>query len=564
MPTVPEPIDASAYRSLGALLADAFLQFKGQVALIEAQREREIVRLTYLEARREVARVAGLLEERGIGAGDRVAVLMSNQSRWLLGASAVLIRGGVLVPLDPKLSGAEQAALLTHARPAALLAEHGLLTRIPAHDVGTVLVSEGPAGAELRWEELAEADWPAVAERDPEDIATIVYSSGTGGRAKGCMLPHRAYLAQLRALQQLFTMRPGHRSFSVLPTNHAIDFLVGFLGPLSSGATVIHQRSLRPELLRWTMQEYRPTHMAVVPRLLAALEAALERRLGEQPPVLRHALDLLSGVNESLTRRRPRVGLSRRLLAPVHDAFGGELEVLFCGGAFVDRGIAERLYRLGIPVAIGYGLTEACTVATLNDLKPFRADSVGRAVPGVDVRIHDPGPDGVGEVWIRGPTVMSGYLDEPELTRECLTEDGWLRTGDLGRLDAAHHLHLVGRSRNMIITPGGKNVYPEDIEGAFSGLPVEELVVFATDFVWPRRGGLGDERLVAVVRPEGRLEEALGPLRERNRTLPEHKRVSGVLPWADPFPRTASLKVKRRVLAEALRAGTSPDRMVAV
>lgn len=567
----PEMIDPTRYGSLGELLADALVQFKSETALIEVDRKKESKRLTYLDAKREVAKVAAFLEARGIGAGDRVAIVMSNQSRWLLAAMAVFHRGAVLVPLDYKLSAAEQASLLAHCKPAALITEHAALRRFDALEVPLVLVSEAPedaryAASPVRWEELEPASAPPLVPQSRDDVACIVYSSGTGGRAKGCMLTHDCYLEQLRALMELFPMRPGHKSFSILPTNHAIDFMVGFVGPFSCGATVIHQRTLRPEFLRSTMQAYGVTHVALVPMILSAFEESVREQLDAQPKWLRRTVGVLSGLNEMLTDARPRPSLSRSLLGPIHDAFGGQLELLFCGGAFVDRERAERFYRLGLPVVIGYGLTEVCTVATVNDLSPFRADSVGRPVSGVEVRIHDPGPDGVGEVWIRGRTVMKGYLDDPELTAQTITEDGWLKTGDLGWMDAAHHLHLVGRSKNMIVTAGGKNVYPEDVEGAFEELPVEELAIFASGYLWPRRGKLEEEELVAVVRPRRgngvaapSPDAVLSQLAAKNKRLPEHKRVGSVLFFGEAFPRTASMKVKREALAAMLRERVRPD-----
>ena len=569
----PEMLHPGPYESLGALLDDALLTFKSEVALIEVDRAKETKRWTYLDTRREMARVVALLEQNGIGPGDRVAVLMSNQARWLVAALAIFHRGAILVPLDYKLGAPEQRALLDHAKPKALISEHGLLRRFEALGPMLVLVSDAPASETycvepIRWESLPQAELTAAVPRARGDVASIVYSSGTGGRAKGCMLTHDAYLAQLEALMELFPMRPGHVFFSVLPTNHAIDFMVGFVGPFACGATVVHQRTLRPEHLRSTMKAYQPTHMALVPLLLASFEEAIDEQLLSQPKWARRAVSLLSGLNEVLTVKAPRHSVSRALLGPIHEAFGGRLELLFCGGAFVDRARAEKLYRLGLPVVIGYGLTECCTVATVHALSPFRADSVGQAVRGVEVRIHEPGPDGVGEVWIRGRTVMKGYLDDPELTEETITEEGWLRTGDLGWLDAAHHLHLVGRSKNMIVTAGGKNVYPEDIEGAFEGLPCEELCVFASGYLWPRTGKLEDERLVAVLRPRKgngvaapSIESVVEQLRDRNHRLPDFKRVHGVLTWTDPFPRTASMKVKRDVLARELRERAERDRI---
>jgi long-chain acyl-CoA synthetase len=265
-------------------------------------------------------------------------------------------------------------------------------------------------------------------------------------------------------------------------------------------------------------------------------------------------------LNQALTDAKPNPRLSRLLLKPIHAAFGGKLKLLFCGGAFVDKERAEFFYRLGIPVVIGYGLTEACTVVSINDLKPFRADSVGRAVKGTEIRILEPDEKGIGQVEVRGPTLMSGYLDAPEQTAQCITE-GWLRTGDLGYFDASYHLHLVGRSKNMIVTAGGKNIYPEDIEHAFSDTPCEEFAVFAANYIWPDNS-LVDEELVVVVRG-AESPEALGSsLSEHNHKLPDFKRIGGFVQWGEDFPRTASMKLKRQELASQLRDTMSRDAVV--
>jgi long-chain acyl-CoA synthetase len=252
-------------------------------------------------------------------------------------------------------------------------------------------------------------------------------------------------------------------------------------------------------------------------------------------------------------------GISSRLLKPIHDAFGGQLKQLFCGGAFVDPELARFFYRLGLPVAIGYGLTEAGTVVTVNTLKPFRPDTVGTPVEGTRIEIRNPDANGNGEVFLQGPSIMQGYLDAPELTAETLV-DGWLRTGDLGRFDASGHLLLVGRQSNMIVTEGGKNIYPEDVEAAFEDLTdCEESCVFATDYIWPR-DSMVDETLVLVVRPREELSETTRNLvAHRNRTLVDFKRVRHVLVWSEPFPRTASMKVKRTLLARQIALHCEPN-----
>jgi long-chain acyl-CoA synthetase len=269
----------------------------------------------------------------------------------------------------------------------------------------------------------------------------------------------------------------------------------------------------------------------------------------------RFVFDQLRTVNKTITKRQPNLNLSRKLLKQVHEAFGGELRAIFTGGTFCDAQIIQFFYDLGIQVAIGYGLTEAGTSITLNDFNPFRADTVGKPLPGMEVKVINPGDDGIGQVAVRSNTVMSHYLDEPELTAETIV-DGWLMTGDLGRFDEMGHLQLFGRAKNMIVTEEGKNVYPEDIEAAFGGLPVKEFCVFAANYIWPERSMLG-EKLVIVLRLEtGQefTEELKKEIITRNNRLLNFKRISGYAVWEEDFPRTASMKIKRFALADEIRA----------
>ena len=248
------------------------------------------------------------------------------------------------------------------------------------------------------------------------------------------------------------------------------DFMVGFIGPFLCGATVVHLRTLRPEFIREAFTKYKITYMALVPMVLKNLERGLREKFDALPASKRRMLNWLIALNRLLTRNGPNVELSRKLLGQVHAAFGGELRGLFVGGAFTEPGTLQFFYDLGIPVANGYGLTEAGTAITLNDMRPFRADTVGKPLPGVELRIANPDMDGYGEVSVRSKMIMAQYLDDPELSDETIV-DGWLMTGDLGRVDASGHLQLAGRKKNMIVTEGGKNVYPEDIENSFEGLP---------------------------------------------------------------------------------------------
>jgi long-chain acyl-CoA synthetase len=335
--------------------------------------------------------------------------------------------------------------------------------------------------------------------------------------------------------------------------------MVGFIGPFVCGACVVHLRTLRPEFVRDAFVRYKITYVSLVPMVLKNLERGIRANFESLPAPKRVLFPVLIAINKALTRKRPNVELSRKLLPQVHKAFGGELLTMFTGGAFMDPATLQFFYDLGIPVANGYGLTEACTVLTVNDLKPFRPDTVGKPLPGVQLRIFNPDGAGVGEVAAHSKTIMSHYLDDPALTAETIV-DGWLLTGDLGRLDSSGHLQLLGRKKNMIVTEGGKNIYPEDIESAFDGLPVKEYCICAANYIWPKNE-LGKEGLVLILHLEQKqeftdsLKEELSTL---NHLLPDFKRVAGYILWEKDFPRTASLKIKRNELADEI--GSSLER----
>ncbi|HEY4660152.1 MAG TPA: AMP-binding protein [Terriglobales bacterium] len=557
-------LDLDQYSSLGAALSDALDRWPNETCLIEADRERERTRLTYSDFKVLASPLARALQDAELRAGDRAAIIMTNQSKWLISAYAILQSGAVLVPLDYKLSSAEHLQLLAHSKAQFMVIEYHLwraITQDPEfknHKVKIVLVTEAPPSADLRggyrWEEFRRKGEPTLISRKRHDPACIVYSSGTGGRPKGCVLTHENYLEQCKSLTAWYPFWPGVRYLSILPTNHAIDFMVGFIGPFVCGACVVHLRTLRPEFVRDAFVRYRINYVSLVPMVLKNLERGIRSNFEGLPSFKRFVLNLMISVNKALTKKRPNVELSRKLLGQVHKAFGGQLLAMFTGGAFIDPQTLHFFYELGIPVANGYGLTEACTVLTLNDLKPFRAETVGKPLLGVELRILNPDSDGVGEVAAHSKTIMSHYLDDPELTAQTIV-DGWLLTGDLGRLETSGHLLLLGRKKNMIVTEGGKNIYPEDVETVFDGLPVKEYCVFAANFVWPKKE-LGGEMLVFVVRLEN--QEFTDSLKDeivaRNRRLPDFKRVAGYVVWAKDFPRTASLKIKRNELAEEIRS----------
>jgi long-chain acyl-CoA synthetase len=557
-------LNLARYSSIGEAVRDALEKWPHEVCLYESDRGEEKQRLTYTDFKGRALPLAKWMQDGGLAAGDRVSIIMTNQSKWLISAYAVFHCGGTLVPLDYKLRPEEQWKLLKHSGASVLITEYPIWRqlstsagRAEADRVKTILVTEAPPNAELRdasrWESARGNGQPEFVPRKREELACIVYSSGTGGTPKGCMMTHENYLEQCVALTAWYPFWPGVKYLSILPTNHAIDFMVGFIGPFTCGAAVVHLRTLRPEYVREAFPKYQITYVSLVPLVLKNLQKGLQARFDELPSVKRRVFELLRKLNVGMTKSRPRLPLSRRLLKQVHQAFGGKLEAIIVGGAFTDPQTLQFFYDLGLPVANGYGLTEAGTAVTVNDLKPFRADTVGKPLPGMEVRIVNPEADGIGQVAVRSKTVMAGYLNEPELTAETIV-DGWLMTGDMGRFDPAGHLQLFGRKKNMIVTEEGKNVYAEDIEQAFEGLAVREYCVFAANYIWPSRSMVGEQLILVLHLEHGQTytEELRKEIGARNNRLINYKRIHGVVVYGEDFPLTASLKIIRVALAERL------------
>jgi long-chain acyl-CoA synthetase len=568
-------LDLHQYNCLGEALGAAFDRWPDEICLIEADRDRENVRLTYRQFKEAALPIARALQDAGLQSGTRAAIIMTNQSKWLISAYAIFFSGSVLVPLDYKLTASEHLALLAHAKAECLVVEYHLWRGITQAegfkdlDARVVLVTEAPARADLagakRWEEFRDSRAPVFVARERKDPACIVYSSGTNSRPKGCVLTHENYLEQCMAVAPIFPFYPGARYLSIIPTNHAIDFMGGFVMPFTGGGTVVHLRTLRPEYIRDAFTRYTITYMAVVPLILKNLQNGLRERFSALPPLKRRMLNTLISINAALTRSRPRLKISRALLKDVHKAFGGGLRALLVGGAFTEPATIEFFHDLGIPIYNGYGSTEACTAITLNDQKPFRPETVGKPVRGMEIRTLNPNAEGIGEVAVRSKTVMLHYLDDPAMTAETIL-DGWLVTGDLGRVDATGHLQLFGRKKNMVVTEEGKNIYPEDIETNFENLGLKEFCVFAANYLWPARTMVG-EKLILVLHPDtGKsiTPDIVENINKRNSRLTNYKRISGYLVWERDFPLTASLKIKRVELAGQIRESLDRDAAVSL
>jgi long-chain acyl-CoA synthetase len=393
------------------------------------------------------------------------------------------------------------------------------------------------------------------------EIASIPFTSGTTLAPKGVLLTHRNFLSNVRSLLAVVHFTSSDDLLSVLPMHHLLEFTGGFLAPLSVGATVTYAEKLTPKVLLETMQSTETSVLIGVPRLLMLLTRALRARSDSSSPGRRRALALLLGL-ASLCDGIARLGPPLRRLRAVlfraaHKRLGGRMRIVVSGGAALPPDVYRVLDVMGFTVCEGYGLTETSPVLTVNPPGRPRCGTVGPAIPGVELRITDPNADGIGEVLARGACVFSGYLDDEQATRQAFRGE-WFCTGDLGSLDQDGYLVLAGRADDVIVTGGGKNVHPVEVEWLYRDLPhVKELCVIGV----PDRATAGDAVHAVVVLDEpgdlqpldARKREVEAAVSEISRRLPTHQRIRRLHFWEGELPRTNTLKVKRRQLRDAVR-----------
>ncbi|MDP9150300.1 MAG: AMP-binding protein, partial [Myxococcota bacterium] len=379
----------------------------------------------------------------------------------------------------------------------------------------------------------------------PTDVASLIYTSGTTGRPKGVLLTHANFASLVAALAPLFPLSAGDAVLSVLPLHHTFEFTCGLLLPLSRGARVVSLGELTADRFAHALRAVRPTAMVGVPALWQLLERRILQPFEAKGPMARAALDVATEATRWLSAN-VGVDVGRLLFGAVHVSMGGRVRWLISGGAALPDETKELFAGLGLPLVEGYGLTEAAPVLTVSRPSKRVERGVGQALPGVEVRIANADRDGVGEVIARGPNVMMGYTDG-DMTRRTIDADGWLHTGDLGRMDAKGRLSIVGRSKDVVISATGENVYPVDVELRLGTVPhVTELAVVGVEV----RGG---ERLACLAVPSRGADLPRTELNERARQslrvaiddLPLAQRPAIVHLYEAPLPRTATRKVKR-------------------
>src|SRR5215210_4552090 len=530
----------------------------GRPALVEFGTEGAEV-WSYGELADRVRRLAGGLLGAGVKRGDPVALFAANRMEWVVACLAVISAGGVVVPLDAQLGDQVLGHALADSGARRVFTTTDQVGRLENVDDGlrTILLDVGEDDGRS-WRCLLtdeDVDLPPV---EPGDGAALFYTSGTTGAAKGVPLSHANLVFQIESLLGTDLVSKEDRVLLPLPLHHVYPFVMGILTPLAAGLPVIMPQSLTgPQLVR-ALREGEATLMVGVPRLYGALYSGIEERVRSGG---RLAATLFSGGVGLCVGLRRLTGLDagRLALLPLRRRFGPRLRVLASGGAALDPGLAAKLEGLGWRVAVGYGLTETAPLLTLNPPDGRKLGSVGRPVPGVEIRIdHSAVPEGgvragtprrEGEILARGPNVFSGYRNRPEETSKVFDDGGWFRTGDLGYFDDEGYLYVTGRASTLIVTSGGKNVQPEDVEAAYSESPVVgEIGVLQKD-----------NRLVAVIVPEqseiqNRPGDAEGPIREAveggARRLPSYQRLSDYAVTREPLEYTQLGKLRRHLLAE--------------
>ena len=495
------------------------------------------------------SRVARQLDSLSLPAGIRIVLAGGNSPEWAAAALGIHLAGFTIVPLDPELSTAELDNILTFLEPSAAVCENFLTELLKKHtekliDLGALDLRSGPETF----------DPQALPENQP---LSIVFTSGSTSQPKGVMLSENNFLHNVEVLlgtKGLFTSRD--RLLNLLPLHHVYAFTATLLTPLCAGATVVYPRSLKSGDIAAAAEEQRITVMAVVPQVLQSMHKRIFSTVREKPLLQRILFRLLLKLSSLGIERGFRPG--RYLLRSVRRSLP-QLRFFASGGARLDAGLHRELAALGFRVLEAYGLSETAPIVTLNSLRRPVFGSVGRPAPGVEIKLQrtdnalaDP------EVLVRGPNVMAGYWRLPEETDKAFLE-GWFRTGDLGRLDRRGNLYLSGRSKEVLVMPSGKNIYPEELEKIYSQSSLIEEVCICllagergeqlTAVVVPSREALRRRKLTRI------YDELKFDIENLTVNLPSYQRVTRILVSEEPFPRTRLGKLKRYEIVERLERG---------
>ena len=530
--TQTAPASAPAGRTIVDFLRDAVKAHGPRDALLFKPGFR-YQRWSYDRLWAESGQVATLLQRRGLSKGDQVLVWGPNCPQWVLIFFGCLRAGVIAVPLDLRSAPDYVERVISRITPK--LAFTSRYTPKDDVDIGLPEIT-----FENLESEIYEFPEPEQVEIQPDDLAEVMFTSGTTGDPKGVMLTHRNLAANIEGITQYITCNTSSRLLSILPLSHMYEQMGGLLTVLHFGASVTYPTSRQPTVLARTMRERQITTMLLVPQGLELLMNGIEREVRRQG---KGALwDKLLKIAE-----RTPYPLRRRLFGRVHKQFGGKLDFIVSGGAALDPELGRKWELMGVKIVQGYGATEASPVISNHTLHERRPDSVGRPLPNVEVKISEDG-----EILVRGDNISPGYWNSPEQTAAAFDGD-WYRTGDIGLFDDDGYLHIRGRMKDMIVLPSGQNVYPDDIQAVLNRHPnVTDSAV-----VGLQQGSSVEVHAALILDGANDVDPIVA---WANGQLAEQQRVRGYTVWPEEdFPRTHTLKVKKPQLIEMLEGGVQSD-----
>ncbi len=559
-----KPRTVYTYKDLLELFDAATKLHKHRVALRmlpTSDDDAEPVVYTYERVQELAAQGAAALRERGIGPGDSVLLMSENRPEWGIGYFAVLKTGATVAPVDSQLSLAEVENVVRASAAKICIVSTKVAERL-LEDESEATTADAIIALDRRLADTSVVGFaqllvePAVSPaavmppRRSDAVASLIFTSGTTGSPKGVMLTHKNFTAMAAKLSSLFKLYRHDGLLSVLPLHHTLEFSAGFLMPLVHGASITYLEEVGADGLQKAFDEGTVTGMVGVPALWQLLSRKIWSRISDRGPLVERAFETIVELNRSLRDRVPYgANLGRLLFLPVHQKLGGRMRLMISGGSALPVDVMKSFQGLGFRLFEGYGMTEASPVITVHRPSDrVLPGSVGRALPGIDVAVHEPDERGVGEVIAKGPNVMKGYHEDPEATRAVL-RNGWLHTGDLGRLDDEGNLFIVGRKKEMILGASGENIYPDELEDVYGDTPdIKELSIVGL----PQSGG--GETVAALVVPDYEASGDREAVRERvrehlrvvSRQLPLYKRIKVYHLWDHDLPKTATRKVKRR------------------
>ncbi|HEY2866011.1 MAG TPA: AMP-binding protein, partial [Pyrinomonadaceae bacterium] len=569
LPTLEEELKIQekrsyTYRDLLDLFDTSTKRFATRTAM-RIERDGRKEQYTFEDVRELTLRAASFFADRGIKPGNRVVLFSHNMPEWGLTYFGILKAGATAVPIDPASSIDEILNCATKGEASAVVVSPKLAAENP--DLAKRLANGGVGVPVWTFEEVFELPSEVEAAKRmallPErvlsnSVASLIFTSGTTGTPKAVMLSHKNFTNMVSMLSSVLEMDVTDGVLSVLPMHHTFEFSAGFLTPFANGTQITYLDELSSEELTRAIENGHVTGMVGVPALWEMLHRRIKTRLRENGDWIADIADNLIEFNAWLRDNTP-FNLGPIAFFPIHQGMGGKMRYLISGGSALSEKVQKDLHGLGFTVLEGYGLTESSPVLTVaRPGNKLLRGSVGKPLPGVEVRIDNPDNNGVGEVVARGQNVMLGYYKNDDATDAAL-QDRWLRTGDLGRIDDDGNLYIVGRSKDVIIDSNGKNIYPDEIEDLYgkSGFIKELSIVGLSD----EDGG---EKIAALVVPDYEHDIAISRaevnkkvedhFREVSPSLPFFKRVKVMHVTSFELPRTATRKVRRPDVVEMLEA----------